>query len=257
MIWPQRQTQRQPLQSRSVSGAFAMQPLEDEDVEDEDLENDAFSSDNEDEQGRPQVKQQQKPAIAAKSPGGTSGSAQVSSLQLSSRAAVAPRPAAPDTAQGTGDGCAGPPRWKDQIEDDPFFASAGPDASDEDTAKTAIVKGPGASAWQSAVREVSTMSCNAALQSHAQCHTPAKLSGPPSLMCAGQAPAGSAEQGQAAAAAAEQQTHEPVSTWEASPSRPGPLSAWPRQRQPRQAPSGIQEQASEACANLGQAAQVI
>ena len=136
--------------------SLAMQPLEDEDVE-------VDATDSEGGQGRPQVKQQQKPATAAKSPGGTTGSAQPSSLQLSSRAAAPPKSAAPDTAQGMGDSRAGPPRWRDQIEDDPFFASAGPDAADEDIAKTATLESQGTSARQSAVREVSTMSRKVAL----------------------------------------------------------------------------------------------
>ena len=136
----------------------AVQPLEDEDVD-----MGVSCDDSDDEQGRPQVKQHKRPATAAKGPGGTPGRAHLSSLQLSSRTAVAPKPAAPDTAQATGDGRAGVPQWKDQIENDPFFASAGPDASDEDTAKTATLEGRGTLAQQSAATEVSTMSCNAAL----------------------------------------------------------------------------------------------
>ncbi len=135
---------------------FAMQSHEDVDM-------DASSNGSEDEQGHQEVKQPQKPASVARSPGGTTGSAHLSSPQLASRAAAAPRPAAPGTAQGTGDGHAGAPRWKDQIEDDPFFASAGSDALDADTAKAATLEGRGTSARQSAVRKVSTMSCNAAL----------------------------------------------------------------------------------------------
>eukprot|EP00891_Asterochloris_glomerata_P008970 jgi/Astpho2/8970/Aster-02645 len=142
--------QTSPPSGAPLSGAKRKQA---ESHEHEDVDMDASSNGSEDEQGHQEVKQPQKPASVARSPGSTTGSAHLSSPQLASRAAAAPRPAAPGTAQGTGDGHAGAPRWKDQIEDDPFFASAGSDALDANTAKAATLEGRGTSARQSAVRE--------------------------------------------------------------------------------------------------------